>query len=367
MAAGASTIFHSRELFLCISAFQRGVFHVALPLVRLKPEQSYLVNPTEIRVADRVLTKWYGTHGVASLPRVLECLPDMRLLLFLHAITYGRLDAVQTIHSHVQFIHLHDDVPVPTPTDRRWPAAYFNHLADAAAIHGHLDVLLFLVQQQYKPCTSNALTWAAANGHVHVVAYLHTNDIRGHTSIAVEQAAANGHLNVVRFLLDHRREECTVWAVNYAAKAGYLAIVQLLLDRFDTCPEEAMIWAAGEGHLNIVKYLHHRGAACTYEAMDLAARNGHLDLVKFLHSNRTEGCTVWAMNVAAEKGFLQIVEFLHEHRSEGCTTSAMDLAASNGRLEVVQFRMYAPRCPSSDSKWTHSCRGVFNHPPRGNQ
>ncbi|KDO28662.1 hypothetical protein SPRG_06517 [Saprolegnia parasitica CBS 223.65] len=156
---------------------------------------------------------------------------------------------------------------------------------NAAAAHGHLDVVRFLHLHRREGCTTNAMDMAAALGHVEVVQFLHVNRTEGCTSYALDCATRNGHLDVVRFLVENRAEGASPNILNDAA---------------------------GNGHLDVVQYLHTLGSfGCTVAAVDDAAKNGHLEVVTFLLTNRSEGCSrdVVVRN-ALKSGHLRTAEYL---------------------------------------------------------
>ncbi|OWY97148.1 hypothetical protein PHMEG_00032396, partial [Phytophthora megakarya] len=201
---------------------------------------------------------------------------------------------------------------------------------DAAAVHGHLKVLVLI----------QALAIASAvSTRKRLRDGTNKDENRQCTAAAMDGAASNGHLEVVKWLHESRAEGCTKHAMDGAATGGHLEVLKWLQQhRLEGCSATAMDGAARNGHLDVIKWLHtNTTAGCTTKAMDDAATYGYLDVVKWLHSNLDEGCTVAAMDGAASNGYWDIVKWLHRNRTEGCTTSAMDNAARHGHLLIVQW------------------------------
>ncbi|TYZ67339.1 hypothetical protein PybrP1_011370 [[Pythium] brassicae (nom. inval.)] len=137
---------------------------------------------------------------------------------------------------------------------------------DAAARHGHLDVLVLLhAQWPHASCTTRAMDDAAANGHIAVVKWLHVNRSEGCTKAAMDGAARGGYLEVLKWLHSHRREGCS---------------------------SEAMSAAASEGHLHIVRWLfrHCRAESDPTDAYRRAALHGKSALVNPSHTNPYKIC-----------------------------------------------------------------------------
>ncbi|TYZ68282.1 hypothetical protein PybrP1_000695 [[Pythium] brassicae (nom. inval.)] len=223
----------------------------------------------------------------------------------------------------------------------------------AAAKHGHLEVVQVLAPHCSDRCYEQALADAAAGGHVAVVEWIFGNlrAPEGRCTAdrnAVALAAAHGHLATAGWL--HARivpDPHMAYSSSEAATLGNLdglnGNFEMLVWMRDTfgyefswAPEHLLDEAAARGH-EIVQWLHAQQdpiERCSTKAMNNAARNNHLHIVKWLHENRSEGCTTAAMDAAAS---LEMVAWLHENRSEGCTTLAMDNAARNGDLETLIF------------------------------
>ncbi|KAJ3106216.1 hypothetical protein HDU97_006849 [Phlyctochytrium planicorne] len=226
-----------------------------------------------------------------------------------------------------------------------------------AALHGHLEIIMYLHGIHSNGWTPAVMDQAAAGGHLALVKWLHENRTEGCTTEAMEEAAREGHFDVIKFLHYNRSEGCTEGAMNVAAGCGHLDIVKWLhYNRSEGCGCWAMDWAAKEGRLDIVKWLHeNRSEGCTEDAMSLAAAKGHLETVVWLHRNRTEGCTAAALGEAAANGHLEVVKFLYRNRREVCLRKGLERAIDRNRFEVfkflIQFRKEQLNIKEWKNKW----------------
>ena len=79
-----------------------------------------------------------------------------------------------------------------------------------AAEAGHLDIILFLIEEGIDPRTSNdlALCLSASSGHLNIVKYFISLGLNPHTynDSALESAAINGHIETVQLLIDSKFE-----------------------------------------------------------------------------------------------------------------------------------------------------------------
>eukprot|EP00638_Chattonella_subsalsa_P000618 CAMPEP_0117737486 /NCGR_PEP_ID=MMETSP0947-20121206/2566_1 /TAXON_ID=44440 /ORGANISM="Chattonella subsalsa, Strain CCMP2191" /LENGTH=527 /DNA_ID=CAMNT_0005553001 /DNA_START=530 /DNA_END=2113 /DNA_ORIENTATION=+ len=273
---------------------------------------------------------------------------------------------------------------------------YSTRACDAAAAHGHLDVLEWLYYEKGMRWTQGALGLALEYGQLPVVRWLHARAAEDHNegartcncncparwhhyqsgkgvkrprprsrscsevepcggqpglhfrfnfrTGALEMAAQRGHLAVLDwcerhgYLVHRRLSQC---AVGNAAGNGHLEVVEWLVARGKPPKTpDALDNAAAQGHLQVVEWLHKRFGGqlpATAQAMDKAAQAGHLATVEWLHRVRGEGCTKRALDGAAQNGHLRVVRWLHHNRTEGATFHAMNWAARNGHLKIVEW------------------------------
>lgn len=159
-------------------------------------------------------------------------------------------------------------------------------------------------------------------------------------NIAINAAAGHGHLEIVKWLHEqHGDGSSNSDAVAAAARNGHLVVAKWLYNNNFKCTAEAFDLAAGGGHLEIVKWLHSIGCACSARAMDWAAGNGHLEIVKWLHTNRTEGCTGDAFRRAAWHKRASVFKWLFANKPEQLTIDRTQMAAAvvGGDLEIVML------------------------------
>lgn len=152
-----------------------------------------------------------------------------------------------------------------------------------AALYGHLDIVVYLVENVAKVNKRSgehdtALHGAAAQGHLDIVKYLverdaDTNvvDLYGDTPLSL--ASERGDLDTVTYLVENGAN------INIDVKKVY----------------KPLLSAAAEGHLDIVKYLVEHGAdvnAKSYRgettALSLAIAGGHDDVAQYLVENGAE-------------------------------------------------------------------------------
>ena len=136
----------------------------------------------------------------------------------------------------------------------------------STAVEGDVEALKWLTEQfevqwsTYRnedsfQCMPRA---AALHGNLEVLMYLHENGYPW-DSFTCKEAAGGGHLELLKYL----HENGCPW------------------DR-DTCAATA--W---DGHLEVLKYLHENGCPWDQHTCNLAAMQGQLEVLKYLHEN---GC-----------------------------------------------------------------------------
>ncbi|CAK4712469.1 hypothetical protein LEN26_019064 [Aphanomyces euteiches] len=251
----AATVFHSTELLQCIFRFQFGIYEAMFPFRRFRnvDARNFSLDPVEYVRLNRVLTPWYARYKLSQLDVVVQTMPYMRILVFLHAIFTGQVSILKLLHRRIQAIHI-VDVAKYTGRDPRPIEVYWTTILDLAASRGHLEVVRFLHSRGFRGCSNQAMNHAAKNGHLEVVKFLHDNRQEGCTRLAMDLAASNGHLDVVQWLHANRSEGCSSWALNFAARHGHLEIVKFLVCHRT---EGLIEWAISHanGHPAIVKYL----------------------------------------------------------------------------------------------------------------
>lgn len=123
---------------------------------------------------------------------------------------------------------------------------------------------------------------AAHSGHMDIVLWLHENQAEGCTKWVMNLAARNDHLDIVKWLHEHRKEGCSPMAMDFAAAA---------LEWLDT----------------------HQTKGCTRMAMKSAATNRHLKVLCWLFNRRHEISSFDAVGWAVSLGRLDIADWLQTH------------------------------------------------------
>ncbi|KAG9412871.1 hypothetical protein AC1031_015764 [Aphanomyces cochlioides] len=207
-------VLHSPELLRCICVYQVGIFHDMLPFCQLKPRvDSYTIYPGEFEDVDQILSRWYERHGTARLKELLDCMERMRLVVFVHALMYGKKDVLELLHDRFHFVHM-DQFTLP-PREKPKQVYKWKDSFVLAAYHGQVDSLAFLHKNNFKR-TSDTTAWfvAAANGHVGILKYLHKHGLEGWRHSVMEEAIKHGQLEVVQWIYDNRPDMQTLAVVN---------------------------------------------------------------------------------------------------------------------------------------------------------
>ena len=186
-------------------------------------------------------------------------------------------------------------------------------MAAAAAAHGHMELVVWLIQEQ----------GFAMNERV------------------MGMAAQGGNLELGRWL---RSEGCNwgAWTCRAAALTGQLEV--LLWLRANGCPWDAKTCSAAafNGHLETLRWARENGCDWSAEACSCAAQQGYLEVLQWLRGN---GC-LWdaaTCTLAAHFDHLETLRWAHEN---GCDwdEKTCELAALGGHLEILQW-LRAEGCP----------------------
>lgn len=158
---------------------------------------------------------------------------------------------------------------------------------DKAIANGHLDVAIWLQENQYGGISMSAMAKAAANGFLDILKWLHSNRLDSFTHDTIEMAAANGHLDVVEWLWNVVPNARSSTALKSAAIGGRLEIVRFLHGSGYEFSTDDVIWnAASHGRLDMVKWLYENIPKPSDHALQFAigsaGRNGHMGAAQFL-------------------------------------------------------------------------------------
>jgi hypothetical protein len=226
-------------------------------------------------------------------------------------------------------------------------------LTEAAARHGHLEVLQWAVNNGAGMWNDTHIELAASNGHLHVLEWFgETDRIRRfyrREGVCVA-AAENGHLDALRWL--RRPGASFAWdelACARAAANGHLEVLQWA--RANGCP-----WGAGQlvireaaanGRLDILQWARAQGCAWHKDACESAADGGHLEVLKWAIAN---GCPqdTDLCYAASRGGHLDVVVWAREN-GYGFPWDKWTVvhAVFSGNVELVEW-VVANGCPRVD-------------------
>ncbi|ETV97226.1 hypothetical protein H310_09607 [Aphanomyces invadans] len=331
MCSAASSVCLSADLLPRVTAFQNGVHHDVVPLIRALHRTAADDENDALTGFRKVLGDWLKVHCADRLPDVITMVPAMLPMVTDYAATVGDIELLEMIWNKCPRSENSNDEGAA--------------LVYVAALAGQVDMVAFLLSQidATDACgraISHAMVGAASKGHLRVVEYLHRHRHDRQTTDLMDVAASQGHLSVVEFLHLHRREGCTTAAMDRAAGNGHLDVVKFLhAHRREGCTKAAISLAAAGGHLHVVQWLcDHRKEGWHGDALTHAAAGGHVDILAFLLQKRPRaGCLVLGMDLAATNGHLDVVKFLHTHRKDGCSDKALAGALRNGHTHVVAY------------------------------
>ena len=227
----------------------------------------------------------------------------------------------------------------------------------AASIHGHLDIVKFLVCKiGCDPVNTNSegqscLHLAAQHGHLPVMRYLleevgsDMTLVDKHGRSPTNLAAGGGHLDAVKYMIEDKGAD-----PYFKTTRGWVT------DSFTFAPGRSLVHTAShEGHLTVIRYLvdDHR---CDPSSRDnggitslyLACQEGHMDIVVYLISdlqcdpNCTSSDGKTCLHAASVSGRLDIIKFLindnHcEIKPNAQGDTPLHIAAYSGKLDVVKF------------------------------
>ena len=238
----------------------------------------------------------------------------------------------------------------------------------AASIHGHLDIVQFLLCEiGCDPVSTNSggqscLHLAAQHGHLLLMRYLleevgcDMTLVDKHGRSPTYLAAGGGHLNVVKYMIEDKGAD-----PYFKTTRGWIT------DIFIFAPGRSLVHIASrEGHLTLIKYLvdHH---GCDPNSRDadgitpfhLACQWGHMDIVVYLISDLQcdPNCTSFdgntCLHVASVSGRLDIIKFLINNthceiklNAQGDTP--LHLASLSGKLDVVKFFIEDLNCDADN-------------------
>ncbi|KAL8652664.1 MAG: hypothetical protein Q9226_004176 [Calogaya cf. arnoldii] len=244
----------------------------------------------------------------------------------------------------------------------------FGHASENAARKGNKKILKSLLETSTEADSLGCMALVAAcrAGQLDIVEYLLSLPSQIHSlhyafNESFEAAAAHGHTNILTLLLPRlgssakSRDAILSRSLCHASASGYTFTVQYLLDS----GSDVNSWsptggplhlAAGRGFSQVVRVLLDRGADPSYQSrlnnpLFSAAKNGHTEVVQILLEQgadvnaRGRDHTVLAR--AARNGELTMVKFLLDKgvdfMGRGNGDQALEEAAERGHEDVVRY------------------------------
>nr|KAJ3408458.1 hypothetical protein HK105_003202 [Polyrhizophydium stewartii] len=227
------------------------------------------------------------------------------------------------------------------------------HALDAAALHGHLDIVRLLAEE----CSRLAL---ACTGRT--ISSL----------LSIDGGVVGGQIECIQAVhaLDSSIEP-SQRSVSAALERNSLAAVWWLLRKDEqsrrmSCFRDLQTVAARTGHMDVLEFAMRNsiGERAGAEARDAAAQGGHLAVLRLLHADcdtrskpkdaRGDKCALRGIELAATAGHLEAFEFLWEHsatqsgKQPAVAPSSMAAAARNGHMTIVESFMAKTQCALDD-------------------
>lgn len=206
-------------------------------------------------------------------------------------------------------------------------------------------------------CAVKALKLAAEKGNLERVQELLglglETEIDPHTiHYCACLAVMHGHIDIVRFLVGkgvdvNRNGTMLQWAASYG-KNQNLDILKFLVEEcgadVNARWDRPIYYAAEHGHLDRVKYLIEHGADVdgSLNILGAAVRGGDPDIVKLLLAHNIDIVNTHggvALNVAVERGNLELAKILIEHGADihFANDTVMCTAVSANKYPMVKF------------------------------
>ncbi|KAL3665831.1 hypothetical protein V7S43_009257 [Phytophthora oleae] len=215
-----------------------------------------------------------------------------------------------------------------------------------AAIAGNLPIVKLLISRGFRVADFHSLLdLAAAEGHLELLKWLVKQDFRseGHGI-----QLSSKHLNVNTWLVESGLECGVEESFADACNEGSLSVVWWFVDYIDTrrvdlgvdTAQLAMNSAADNGHLEVVKWLIERGLGRgprTASAIHFAAISGHLEVAKYFHGQGFTDCNHDTLQIAVNGGYLAVVKWLWTQFHDDPKADLLCVHAGNGLVS------WAPR------------------------
>lgn len=181
---------------------------------------------------------------------------------------------------------------------------------------GHLNIVKWLYQHEFRGCSSFAMDQAASNGHLETLQWLHDNQSVKCTTLAMDMAAKHGHYRTVAWLFENQPQSRSIHSLEKAAAGGHLQIVEFLfVQELEFNLNYAIVDSAINGHFHVFRWLYERIPVLDYHdyicwALEDAAYNGHLNIVQYLDLENYSLENINLKILGSERGQFTVFEWI---------------------------------------------------------
>ena len=234
--------------------------------------------------------------------------------------------------------------------------------------YNQLPCLKYMIEQGVP--WDNLSNFIATYGNLDMLKYAVENGCT-FTNSASEAAAQHGHVECLRYLLYEVKSPASPDALLKACRHGQLACVQLLHEYDAAWTVDACTAAISSGSLSCLKYVHESGCPWNMFTSIVAARSGDFDMLYYLLSNGCPYCTQILEHVISSvaEGALQCFKYLTEDvpiekqvvMNKMFKESLLSEAFARGNYYIVQYLFERdPACKSHTIIWP-SAREWYLH------
>jgi hypothetical protein len=205
---------------------------------------------------------------------------------------------------------------------------------DAAALHGNLKMLKWLINNNY-PLEEGICGSAACGGHINIIKWLMKNWDCIIDEETCEDAIMWGQLDTLKWLIEQKCPMNPDGCYLQAGRDNKYDIIEWLKDNGYKMSSHACAGAANSGHLDMLIWLKQNGFPWDEHVCEMAARNAKLDILKWLRQN---GCPWNADTCAwsANNGHFDVFKWAVEN---GCDIDnrALAWAERNNRHDICNW------------------------------
>ena len=173
----------------------------------------------------------------------------------------------------------------PTHTD-----VYVMTVCEAAK-HGHMDMIMFLLDRVDKDSYSKIMSYAALSGHIEIVEFFldlmkDESNVDYNTSMRIAASAKENSSIIVQLMIDKGANNYAETAVNAASYCNN-DVVNMMLDKGANNYDEIMHEAALRGNIEMFLLMLGKGATSFNSSLSAAANRGHMEIVEILLEKAT--------------------------------------------------------------------------------